>query len=195
MTETVASPSTGIQVPADVQRDFDSAEQAFQIVQTRRHGDGPPDKFEFGAHLQFLLTIGYITKPQALALKQWFDNEGMIKLPDEPGPEGMPSPTMYEILATKIHFGTPEPVRRVIESRASVAGDSSSGRRPTDRVDGEEELAADVLGFFTGLLGGVADAITTVLDGVTTTLQAGTDLVHAASELVHELHDLVTLKP
>jgi hypothetical protein len=102
---------------------------------------------------------------------------------------------MYEILATKIHFGTPSPVRRVIEFRANVASDRSSGRRATEPVEGEEELAADVLGFFTGLLGGVADAITTVLDGVTTTLQAGTELVHAASQLVHELHDLVTLEP
>jgi hypothetical protein len=165
----------------DIENDLAVAERTFRMVSARPRGDGAvPDEISFSAQLQFLLTIGYLTKEQATVLFDWFHSQGMTKLPALPGPEGGPSPNMYEILSTKIHFGTPAEVRKRIESAGS--GDSLAAGAI---------LAGGIGDFFSSLLSGVADAIGTVLDGVTATLQAGAELLQAGAELVHQIHDII----
>jgi hypothetical protein len=169
----------------DLESDLAVAERTFQMVSTRPRGaDAVPDEISFSAQLQFLLTIGYLTKEQATVLFDWFHSQGMIKLPSLPGPAGGPSPNMYEILSTKIHFGTPAEVRKKLEA---------AGRGNSPAIEGI--LAGGVLDFFSSLLSGVADTIGTILDGITETLHAGAELLHAGAELVHQIHDVILLEP
>jgi hypothetical protein len=151
---------------SDHMRDLDAAARAFQAIK-KRPANGTPDLITFASQLQFLLTIGYLTREQAETLLRWFQSAGMIKLPMLPGPEGISGPTMYEVLSTAIHFGTPPEVFK---------------------VEGTGPVAADIFDFFSGLVSGVGDLIVTVTDGVGTVLEAGTGLIQAGTQLVHELH-------
>jgi hypothetical protein len=142
-----------------VHRDLDAAARAFQATK-RRTTDGAPNLITFASQLQFLLTIGYLTKEQATALVSWFQSSGTMALPALPGPDGIAGPTMYEILSTRIHFGTP----------------------PRPGADGALEF--DIGDFFSGLVSGLSDLASTVLDGVTDVLQAGTELIHEIHEVL-----------
>jgi len=154
----------------DLERDLEAAARAFES--TRKHGTAaaPPTLLEFASQLQFLLTIGYLTKDQAQALLAWFKSSGTVRPPKLAGPDGVAAPTMYEILTTAIHFGTP---REVLD------------------LEGIDLAGADILDFFAGVAQAVGDLVTTVADAVTEVLEAGTGLVQAATGLVHEIHELV----
>jgi hypothetical protein len=147
----------------DPGRDLEAADRAFHAVTTRRPAGSPPDLLTFASQLQFLLTIGYLTKPQADALVAWFQSNGMMKLPALTGPDGISGPSMYEILSTSIHFGTP----------AVTAAQGTHG----------------FLDFFSGLVDDLGDLMGTVFDGVTSVLEAGTGLIQAGTQLVHEIHE------
>ena len=150
---------------------FESAEGVQKAVRGRVK-DSTVNEFDFTSQLSFLVTVGYLTKEQARVLLSWFLSQGMMRLPDLPSPDGVPSPTMYETLSTAIHFGTPP-------GALDAAGDGAPG----------------VLEFFSGLVGIVTDAIGETLDGITDVLNAGTALLQAASGLVQDLHDLVVQAP
>jgi hypothetical protein len=152
---------------ADPVADLDAAHRAHAAATTAR-ADGPIDQFTFSGQLNFLVTIGYLTKDQASALFEWFTKSGMMKLPALPDPAGASSPSMYETLSTSIHFGTP----------------------PGATDPATHGVLSDIGDFFSGLLDSVGDLIGTTLDAVTTTLQAGTALVQAGSVLVGQLHTL-----
>lgn len=158
----------------DLAKDLESAARTFRIVRTRRATDSPPDLITFASSLNFLLTVGYLTKPQADALIVWFTSSGLTKLPDLPGPTTVAGTTMYEILSTAIHFGTPQSVRELIASGVDLQG-------------------ADILDFFSGLASAVGDLFTTVTDGITTVLDAGTALLQAGTQFIHALHDEILL--
>jgi hypothetical protein len=145
----------------DTAHDLDSASRAHQAATTRRQAKAPVDEVTFFGQLSFLVTIGYMTNAQADALVDWFRSNGAAPLPVIPSPDGLPSPTMYEILGTSIRFGTP---------------------RPTGIAEHDS--------FFSALLGGVSDLISTVCDGATEVLNAGTALVQAATALVQQLQTL-----
>ena len=156
--------------------DLEAAARAFEASRNRGTADASLDPFAaFLGQISFLLTIGYLTKEQGQALIDWFNSSGMMKLPPHPDPPGAPQPSMYEMLSTQVHFGTPQAVLDLQDAGA------------TDGM----ELAADIGDFFSGLLGAVGDLVGTVLDGVEETLQAGTALLHAATELVHAIHDTI----
>jgi hypothetical protein len=157
---------------SDHQRDLEAAARAFAVTRKRRTTDAPPTFLEFSSQLNFFVTIGYLTTQQAEALFSWFLSSGMTRLPALPEPEGASPPTMYEILSTAIHFGTPQAV-----------------------LEGGDLAGADIGDFFSGLAHAIVDLVTTVTDGVTDVLEAGTALVQAGTQLVHELHDLVVLAP
>jgi hypothetical protein len=146
---------------ADPVADLDAAHRAHVAATVPRASGTRISTLEFSGQLNFLVTIGYLTKDQGAALFGWFTTNGMTKLPALPDPAGAPSPSMYEILSTSIHFGTP--------------------------AEALEPGAHGFLDFFSGLLGSVGDLITTALTAVTTTLQAGTALVQAGSVLVGQL--------
>lgn len=152
-------------------KNLEAAAGAHEAV-TRARPTGPvaPDVLTFSSQLQFLLTIGYLTKDQADALLRWFLSSGTMKLPALPAPAGVAGPAMYEILSTAVHFATPAGV-----------------------VDIGDGAGADIGDFFAGLVQGIGDLIGTVTDGVTSILQAGTGLIEAGTQLVHEIHDLVVL--
>jgi len=93
----------------DVGRDLDAAVRAFTASRKRSGVDGrtdAPDLVRFLGSLSFLVTIGYLTKPQAEALLVWFQSDFTAALPPLPGPEGF-TPTMYEILGAAVRIGTP----------------------------------------------------------------------------------------
>jgi hypothetical protein len=159
------APVTG---PVDPAHDLDAAHRAHLAATTPRATGTRIGDLEFSGQLNFLVTIGYLTKDQAAALFAWFKANGMMQLPALPDPTGAPSPSMYETLSTAIHFGTPAGVLHAEHGILDGIGD-----------------------FFSGLLGGVTDLIDTTLGGVTAVLQAGTALVQAGSQLVGQLHELV----
>jgi hypothetical protein len=160
-------------------RDLEAAARAHAAIRDRHSGQVAPEPagipkgfLEFSAQISFFTTIGYVTQDQAGKLLQWYLASGLAKLPALPGPDTGPSPTMYEIITTAIHFGTPEAIRDMTP---------------------EELAGADIGDFFSGLASAVGDLFTTVADGVTEVLEAGTGLIHAATELVHELHEVIVL--
>jgi hypothetical protein len=59
------SPGAGVVDPA---KDLESAARTFQVVRTKQATGSPPDLITFASSLNFLLTVGYLTKPQADAL-------------------------------------------------------------------------------------------------------------------------------
>jgi hypothetical protein len=162
--DTPSTPATAAAGMHDPGQDLEAAARAFHASTARRPPAAAPDILTFASQLSFLLTIGYLTKPQADALLSWFKSNGTMKLPLLTGPEGISGPTMYEILSTSIHFGTPQ---------SAAPGD------------------ADILDFFSGLANAVGDLITTVTDGVTSVLTAGTGLIEAGTQLVHEIHTVL----
>ena len=157
---TSATAAAGMHDPG---QDLEAADRAHQATTRRPPTAGPPDPITFAGQLSFLLTIGYLTKPQAAALFSWFQSNGTMKLPELAGPEGISGPTMYEILSTSIHFGTPQPGA----THGSI-GD-----------------------FFSGLANAVGDLISTVTDGVTEVLAGGTALIQAGTQLVQEIHTVL----
>jgi hypothetical protein len=160
--------STPAPPAADPVADFDAAHRAHVAATTPRTTGTRISGLAFSGQLNFLVTIGYLTVDQGKALFDWFNANGMIKLPVLPDPAGAPSPSMYETLSTSIHFGTPA---------AALA-------------PGTHGILDDIGDFFSGLVDGVSDLIGTTLDGVTQVLQAGTALVQAGSVLVGQLHTL-----
>ncbi len=164
----------------DHQRDLEAAVRANAAVQDRGGHLGtdepgiPRGFLQFSGQVNFFATIGYLSKEQADNLLQWYLASGMFKLPPLPGPDTGPTPRMYEILSTAIHFGTPKEVHD---------------------LSPEELAGADIGDFFSGLASAVGGLIGNVLDSVTDVLDAGTNMLHAATELVHEIHDLVVLAP
>jgi hypothetical protein len=162
---------------ADPVKDLEVASRTFHMVRTKRTAGSPPSLIEFASSLNFLLTIGYLTKEQADALVAWFTSSGLMKLPDLPGPTTTAAgTTMYEILGTAIHFGTPQDVRELIAS-------------------GGDLQTADIGDFFSALAAGVGDLFTTVTDGVVSVLDAGTALLQAGTEFIHALHDDIVMAP
>lgn len=166
------SSGTGVVDPA---KDLESAARTFQMVRTKRATGSPPDLITFASSLNFLLTVGYLTKPQADALLAWFTSSGLTKLPDLPGPTTAAGATMYEILGTAIHFGTPQDVRELIASGVDLQGASFIGD------------------FFSAVASAAMDLIGTVTDGIATVLEAGTALLQAGTELIHTVHDEILL--
>lgn len=153
---------------ANFDKEFEAAERAFRTASTRRAKAEPPDFLSFASQMQFLLTIGYLTKPQAEALLAWFQSSGTAKLPALAGPDGVASPTMYEVLSTAVHFRTP----------------------PGDLTDDE-----GIVEFFSGLVDAVGDLIGIVTDGATDLLMGAGVVIEAGAHAIHELHDLVILAP
>jgi hypothetical protein len=163
----------------DQLRDLEAAARAHAAVRDRHSGQVAPEPagiprgfLEFSAQLSFFTTIGYLTQDQANQLLQWYLNSGMVKLPVLAGPDTGPTPKMYEIITTAIHFGTPAEIRD---------------------LSPEELAGADIGDFFSGLASAIGDLVSTVSDGVTQVLDAGTGLIQAATELVHELHEVIVL--
>lgn len=101
----MSTPSAPPATHAD--QDLDAAHRAYMAATTARTTTGPVDEITFLGQLSFLVTVGYLTKEQADALIAWFNGGGMTPPPPLPGPDGIPSPSMYEILTTAIHFGLP----------------------------------------------------------------------------------------
>jgi hypothetical protein len=170
--------SVSTRTPEQV-RDIEAAARAHAAVRDRHSGQVAPEPagiprgfLEFSAQVSFFTTIGYLTQDQANQLLQWYLNSGLFKLPVLAGPDTGPSPKMYEIITTAIHFGTPEAIRNMTP---------------------EELATADILDFFSGLASTIGDLVSTVSDAVTQVLDAGTGLIQAATELVHELHDVIVL--
>ncbi len=171
--------SSSLPLMSDQLRDLEAASRAHAAISRRADaGVVPatadstlPDGFlEFSSQVDFFVTVGYLTQEQAKALLNWYLNRGLIVLPALDGPAGGPSPRMYELLTTAIHFGTPEAVRN-----PSPGGDIGD--------------------FFSALASAVGGLIETVGDTITEVLNAGTGLVQAATQFVHELHDLAVLAP
>jgi hypothetical protein len=158
------APATG---PANPAQDLDAADRAHSAAATPRADGTRIDGLTFSGQLNFLVTIGYLTKDQGKALFDWFNASGMMKLPVLPDPAGAPSPSMYETLSTSIHFNT-----------------------PAGALDGTHGVLSDIGDFFTGAFEAAGDLIDTVLTGTATVLNAGTALVQATSVLVGQLHTL-----
>jgi hypothetical protein len=160
--------STPAPPAADPVADLDAAHRAHTAATTPRTDPTVSPQGIFLGQLSFLLTVGYITQDQSLALLNWFQTKGATPLPSLPDPVGIPGPSMYEIVSTSIHFNTP----------AGAMDPATHG------------ILDDIGDFFSGLLGGVTDLIGTTLDGITTALQQGTALLQAGSQLVGQLHTL-----
>ena len=141
---------------ADPSQDLAAASRAAQAVRGGRP-TGPVDRTTFFGQVSFLTTIGYLTNDQAQALITWFLNRGATPLPNLPGPDNIPSPKMYDILATSIRFNTPK------------------DPAPAD---------ADIFDWFSGALDAIGDLITTTTDGIAHVLDSGTALVQAGTQLV-----------
>jgi hypothetical protein len=165
------TPTTETGSKRDHERELDTAAR-FAAARKAGTTDAPPSEFDFLNKLSFFVTIGYLTKDQATALFEWFHSSGMKKLPPLEGPAGVQPPTMYEILSTAIHFGTPREV-----------------------LEGQDLSGADIGDFFSGLAHAVGDLVGGVLDDVSGVLDSATALLQAASQLVHEVHDAVVLAP
>jgi hypothetical protein len=170
--------SVSTRTPEQV-RDIEAAARAHAAVRDRHSGQVAPEPagiprgfLEFSAQVSFFTTIGYLTQDQANQLLQWYLNSGLFKLPVLPGPDNGPTPNMYEIMTTAIHFGTPAEIRD---------------------LSPEELATADIGDFFSGLASAVGDLVSTIADGVTQVLEAGTGLIEAATALVHELHEVIVL--
>lgn len=178
-SDGTAFPSTAAM--DDQMRDLEAAARANAAIAKRDKADlAPPSTastfprgfLEFSGQCNFFVTIGYLTKEQGEALVAWYFSSGTTKLPPLEGPSTGPTPRMYELLSTAIHFGTPQAVFD---------------------LSPEELAGADIGDFFSGLADAVSSLVTTVTEGVTDVLNAGTGLIHAATELVHELHELAVL--
>jgi hypothetical protein len=154
--------STPATPAADPVADLDAAHRAHTAATASRTDPNVSPQGVFLGQLSFLLTVGYITQDQSLALLNWFQTKGATPLPSLPDPVGIPGPSMYEIVSTSIHFGT-------------HGGATDSGTHS----------------IFDDIFGAVTDLIGTTLGGVTDVLSAGTALVQAGSMLVGQLHDLV----
>lgn len=162
---------------SDQLRDLDAADRAHLSIARRVSTDAVPATadsaipagfLEFSGQVNFFVTVGYLTKDQGTALLDWYLARGVKILPVLEGPDGGPSPRMYELLSTAIHFGTPEAVRN-------------------------PSLEGDIGDFFSGLVDAIGGLIETVTDGVTDVLNAGTGLIQAATQFVHELHELAVV--
>jgi hypothetical protein len=163
MTTPVNPPATAGTGTVDTASDLDSASRAHQAGTARRQAEAPVDEVTFFGQLSFLVTIGYLSNAQADALIDWFKAKGATPLPAIPGPDGLPGPTMYEILGTSIHFGT-----------LSSTGVAEFG----------------ILDDFLSALSGVGDLVETVCQGATQVLNAGTALIQAATALVQQLQTI-----
>jgi hypothetical protein len=178
MSQSDSSASASSDLPTEQNRDLEAALRARTAIMNRRKplpaadpADPLPRGFlPFASQCNFFVTINYLTDEQAKALINWYLQKGMVKLQPLEGPEGGPTPRMYELLSTTIHFGTP-------------------------RQAFEPSLEFGLLDFFSGLADAVGDLVSTVADGVTEVLNAGTGLLHAATEFVHELHELAVAAP
>ena len=160
--------STPAPPAADPVADLDAAHRAFAAATTPRTDPSASTEGNFLGQLSFLLTVGYITQDQSLALLNWYTTKGATPLPSLPDPVGIPGPSMYEIVSTSIHFNTP-------------AGAMDPG---THSIFGD---------IFDAIVSGVTDIISTTLNGITTVLQQGTALVQASSVLVGQLSTLAAV--
>ena len=141
---------------------LDLVNNASQVAKRGRDLETPLTIFEFTERLTFLLMVGYLTHEQAAALHDWFDKQGAMKLPDLPGPEGVAGPRMYEILATKIHFG------------------------PQGATSGPENIFSDFVHAVAGAIDTVITDTIAVLEAGTALLHAGTELLHEVHEILLE---------
>jgi hypothetical protein len=160
--------STPVPAAAGPVADLDAAHRAHAAATTPRTDSGASTQAVFLGQLSFLLTVGYITQDQSLALLNWYQNKGATPLPSLPDPPGIPGPSMYEIVTTSIHFNTP--AGAMDPATHSFIGD-----------------------FFDAVAGAVTDIISTTLDGITSVLQQGTALVQAGSVALGQLHDLIAV--
>jgi hypothetical protein len=138
---------------------LDHAAAANQASRAQPSGS-PVTIFEWTERLSFLLTVGYLTREQAGALHDWFEQQGAMPLPDLPGPEGVSGPRMYEMLTTRIHFG------------------------PRGATKGPENIFEDFASAVAGVIDSVVSSTIDVLSAGTALLQAGTDLLHEVHEIL-----------
>jgi hypothetical protein len=151
---------------ADPAADLDAAHRAHTAATTPRTDPSATTQGNFLGQLSFLLTVGYITKDQSLALLNWYTTKGAAPLPSLPDPVGITGPSMYDMVSTSIHFH-------------SLAGTTG----PTTH-----SFLGDL---FDAAVSAVSDLISTTLDGVTSVLQQGTALLQAGTAFVGQLHELI----